>query len=327
MTASGGELCDIDGAMSSPMPIPERFRDLPLPPPSEGYEWGPFIPFIALHFLVFGALWTGTTWVDWTVCFALYAIRMFAVTGGYHRYFSHRTYKTSRWFQFVLAFVAQSSSQKGALWWAAHHRNHHKYSDLPWDVHSPIQKGFWYSHVLWLVDRGTEHTDYSKIKDLAKYPELVWLNKHWMVPPVTLGVAVWWLFGWSGLFIGFFLSTVLLWHGTFLVNSLAHVLGKRRFETGDTSRNNWWIALVTLGEGWHNNHHQYMGSARQGFYWWEIDVTFYVLKMLSWCGLVWELRTVPDAILADGRARDAAARRGETLERPNPDILPMTGEL
>ena len=295
--------------MQQRMPIPEKFRDLPLPPPSRGYDWVPFTPFILLHVLVFGALWTGTHWVDWVACAVLYFVRMFAVTGAYHRYFSHRTYKTSRWFQFVLAFLAQTSSQKGALWWAAHHRDHHKYSDLPWDVHSPIQKGFWYSHVLWLVDRGTETTDYKRIKDLAKYPELVWLNKYWLVPPVALGVATWALLGWSGLFIGFFLSTVLLWHGTFLVNSLAHVFGKRRFATEDTSRNNWWIALVTLGEGWHNNHHHYMGSARQGFYWWEIDMTYYVLRLLAVFGIVWDLRPVPPAILAEGRAIDAAARR------------------
>jgi len=299
--------------MHALMPIPEKFRDLPLPPPSRGYDWLPFTPFILLHVAVFGALWTGTSWVDWVACAVLYFVRMFAVTGVYHRYFSHRTYKTSRWFQFVLAFLAQTSSQKGALWWAAHHRDHHKYSDLPWDVHSPIQKGFWYSHVLWLVDRGTEVTDYKRIKDFAKYPELVWLNKYWLVPPVALGVATWWLLGWSGLLIGFFLSTVLLWHGTFLVNSLAHVLGGRRFPTADTSRNNWWIALLTLGEGWHNNHHHYMGSARQGFYWWEIDVTYYILKALSWCGLIWDLRPVPAAVLAEGRALDAAARRGESV--------------
>jgi stearoyl-CoA desaturase (delta-9 desaturase) len=299
--------------MHALMPIPEKFRDLPLPPPSRGYDWLPFTPFLLLHVAVFGALWTGTSWVDWVACAVLYFVRMFAVTGAYHRYFSHRTYKTSRWFQFVLAFLAQTSSQKGALWWAAHHRDHHKYSDLPWDVHSPIQKGFWYSHVLWLVDRGTEVTDYKRIKDFAKYPELVWLNKYWLVPPVALGVATWWLLGWSGLLIGFFLSTVLLWHGTFLVNSLAHVLGGRRFPTADTSRNNWWIALLTLGEGWHNNHHHYMGSARQGFYWWEIDVTYYILKALSWCGLIWDLRPVPAAVLAEGRALDAAARRGESV--------------
>jgi stearoyl-CoA desaturase (Delta-9 desaturase) len=307
--------------MHSPMPIPEKFRDLPLPPPSRGYDWGPFAPFILLHVAVLGALWTGASWVDWTVCGVLYAVRMFAVTGAYHRYFSHRTYKTSRWFQFVLAFLAQTSSQKGALWWAAHHRNHHKYSDLPWDVHSPIQKGFWYSHVLWLVDRGTETTDYSRIKDLAKYPELVWLNKNWLVPPVALGVAVWWLFGWSGLWIGFCLSTVLGWHVTFFVNSLAHVWGKRRFPTEDTSRNNWWIGLITFGEGWHNNHHHYMGSTRQGWYWWEIDITYYILRGLAAVGLIWDLRPVPEAILAEGRARDAAARRGEAM--PLSESVPM----
>lgn len=299
--------------MHRTIPIPEKFRDLPLPPPSSGYDWLPFTPFIVLHVAVFAALWTGTSWVDWVACAVLYFVRMFAVTGVYHRYFSHRTYKTSRWFQFVLAFLAQTSSQKGALWWAAHHRDHHKYSDLPWDVHSPIQKGFWYSHVLWLVDRGTETTDYNRIKDFAKFPELVFLNKFWLIPPVALGVATWLLLGWSGLLIGFCLSTVLLWHGTFLVNSLAHVLGKRRFPTTDTSRNNWWIALITLGEGWHNNHHHYMSSARQGFYWWEIDITYYILKALSWCGLIWDLRPVPAAVLAEGRALDAAARRGESV--------------
>jgi stearoyl-CoA desaturase (Delta-9 desaturase) len=310
MTAGRGRLWDV-GGVPSPIVIPEKFRDLPPPPPGRGYDWVPFTPFLLVHLAVFGALWTGATWVDWTVCAVLYVARMFGVTGAYHRYFSHRTYKTSRWFQFVLAFLAETSSQKGALWWAAHHRNHHKYSDLPWDVHSPIQRGFWYSHVGWLVDRGTEFTDYERVKDLAKYPELVWLNKNWLVPPVILGVATWLLFGWSGLWIGFCLSTVLVWHGTFTINSLSHVFGKRRFPTGDTSRNNWLLAMITLGEGWHNNHHHHMGSTRQGFYWWEIDVTYYILKAMSWVGLVWDLRPVPEHVLAEGRARDAAEGAGK----------------
>lgn len=310
--------------VASKIPIPEKYRHLPPPPPSRGYEWLGLGPFLALHLLPLGALWTGTRWQDWAVCFALYFVRMFGVTAGHHRYFSHRTFKTSRWFQFVLAFFAQTSSQKGVLWWAAHHRNHHKFSDLPWDVHSPIQKGFWYSHWLWLYDRGTEVTDYNKVRDLAKYPELVWLNKYWAVPPTVLGVVIAWTMGLSGLFIAFGLSTVLLWHGTFTINSLSHVFGKRRFETTDTSRNNWLLAIITLGEGWHNNHHHYMGSVRQGFYWWEYDITYYVLKAMSWVGLVWDLRPVPKEILEDGRRRDAARRDAADLP---PQIEPVVDAL
>ena len=289
-------------------PIPEKFSKLPLPTPPVGYGWLRFIPFLAVHVLCFAALWTGARPIDWVVCGVLYFTRVFGVMGGYHRYFSHRTYKTSRGFQFLLALLAESTGQKGVLWWAAHHRDHHKFSDLPWDVHSPVQKGFWYSHVGWIAANGTEHTDFERVRDFARYPELRWLDAHWMYPPVLLGAAVWYLFGWSGLFVGFFLSTVGVWHATFLVNSLAHVIGKRRFDTGDTSRNNWLIALFTLGEGWHNNHHHYMGSTRQGFYWWEIDITYYVLVVLSWCGIVWDLRPVPERALAEGRARDAAAK-------------------
>ena len=278
------------------------------------------VPFAVSHLVILAAFWTGVSWQAAALCVGLLFLRMWGVTAGYHRYFAHRSYKTGRVFQFILAFIAQTSAQKGALWWAAHHRNHHKLSDLPGDLHSPVLDGFWYSHMGWLF-AGTSETDYSRIKDFAKYPELVWLNKYFLVPPVLLAVACAAIAGWSGLIIGFFLSTVLCWHITFLVNSLAHVVGKRRFDTTDQSRNNWFIALLTLGEGWHNNHHHYQSSTRQGFYWWEVDVTFYVLKMLSWVGLVWDLREPPARVLAEGRALDAARRerrralrRGEAVE-------------
>ena len=278
------------------------------------------IPFALCHVIVLAAFYTGVTWQAWALCVGLLVLRMWGVTAGYHRYFAHRTYKTSRVFQFILAFIAQSSAQKGALWWAAHHRNHHKLSDQEGDLHSPVLDGFWYSHMGWLFD-DTAGTDYSRIQDFAKYPELVWLNKYFLVPPVLLGVVCSLVAGWPGLIVGFFLSTVLCWHITFLVNSLAHVAGKRRFETTDQSRNNWLIAILTLGEGWHNNHHHYQSSTRQGFYWWEVDVTYYVLKALSWVGIVWDLREPPARVLAEGRAIDAAkkaarkaARRGEAAD-------------
>ncbi|HJK97277.1 MAG TPA: acyl-CoA desaturase [Polyangiaceae bacterium LLY-WYZ-14_1] len=277
------------------------------------------LPFVLVHLLPLGAFWSGVTVEAVVCCIALYFVRIFGVTGGYHRYFSHRTYKTSRVFQFLLAFLAQTSSQKGALWWASHHRRHHRYSDQERDPHSPVLRGFWYSHVGWLYD-GTEETEWHRIKDFARYPELVWLNRNWALPPILLGFTVWWFLGWPGLFIGFALSTVLTWHGTFLINSLAHVVGSRRYPTDDDSRNNWFLALLTLGEGWHNNHHHYQSSARNGFFWWEVDGTYYVLKALSWVGLVWDLRPVPEHIKrGDAKptpaerqaARAAAAERAE----------------
>jgi len=266
------------------------------------------IAFAIVHLLPLAAIWTGATLFDWAMCIFLYVFRMFWVTGGYHRYFAHKSYKTSRWFQFVIAFMAQTSAQKGALWWAAHHRHHHRHSDTPKDPHSMKLYGFWYSHVGWIIGPDYKETDYKTIGDYAKYPELVWLNKHYLVPPVTLAIVVTALGAWvnggspllmfthhglSTLFIGFFLSTVILYHGTFSINSIMHKFGKQRYESDDESKNSLWLALLTLGEGWHNNHHYYEVAARQGFFWWEIDLTFYGLKMLSWLGLIKDLRGVP----------------------------------
>lgn len=262
------------------------------------------IPFIFLHLLPLLAVFTGVTTKAVIMAVVFFYGRMFFITAGYHRYFSHRSYKLGRVSQFVMAFGAQMSAQKGALWWASHHRDHHKYSDTALDVHSP-QRGFLWSHVGWILCDKFAATDYDRIKDFSKFPELRWLNKYDFVPPWTLGIASFLIGGWSGLLIGFFASTVLLWHATFTVNSLNHVWGSRRYATEDTSRNNALMVVWTMGEGWHNNHHYYQASARQGFYWWEIDPTYYVLKALSWVGIVKDLktpsRTVRDANhIADG---------------------------
>ena len=269
------------------------------------------IAFLIVHLLPLAALWTGATLFDWIICAFLYFFRMFWITGGYHRYFAHKSYKTSRWFQFVIAFLAQTSAQKGALWWAAHHRHHHRHSDTPEDPHSMKLYGFWYSHVGWIIGPDYKETDYKTIGDYAKYPELVWLNKHYLVPPVTLAVLVTALGAWvnggspllmfthhglSTLFVGFFLSTIITYHGTFSINSTMHKFGKQRYESGDESKNSLWLALLTLGEGWHNNHHYYEVAARQGFFWWEIDITYYGLKVLSWMGLIHDLKGVPDHV-------------------------------
>ena len=254
------------------------------------------IPFVLVHLACFAAIWTGITYEAVALCVALYWLRIFAIGAGYHRYFSHRAYRTSRAFQFALAVLAQSTAQKSVLWWAAKHRHHHLHSDTEIDVHSPRHKGFVYSHVGWIFARQNDAADLVKVADFARYPELMWLHQHELVPPVALAVLSVLIAGWSGLVVGFFWSTVLVYHATFCINSLAHVHGRRRYVTGDDSRNNWLLALFTMGEGWHNNHHAYQSSVRQGFRWWEIDPTFYLLKALSWTGLVWDLKTPPAAV-------------------------------
>ena len=255
------------------------------------------LPFILLHVSSVAAFWSGITWQAVAICVTLYWLRMFAITAGYHRYFSHRAYSTSRLFQFVLAFLAQSTAQKSVLWWAAKHRHHHLHSDTPQDVHSPRHKGFFYSHVGWIFYRQHDLTDLVKVADFSTLPELRWLHRFEQLPAVILAVLCYWIAGWSGLVVGFVWSTVLLFHATFCINSLAHVHGRKRYVTGDDSRNNWWLAFFTMGEGWHNNHHAYQSSARQGFRWWEIDLTFYVLKALSFVRIVRELKTPPVEVL------------------------------
>ncbi len=285
------------------------------------FGWIVSLPFYLVHVAaVVGVALVGFSWKGVALAVALYYVRMFGVTGGYHRYFSHRTYRTSRVFQFLLAVLAQSSIQKGALWWAAHHRGHHKYSDTPQDPHSYKDYGFWYSHVGWILSTETEETDYSRIPDLARYPELRWLNNWHVVPALVLAVGLWAVGSWPALVWGFFVSTTLLWHGTFTINSLSHIWGKRRYDTTDESKNNPVLAIVTMGEGWHNNHHYYPRSCRQGFHWWQIDMTYYVLRALALVGIVWDIH-VPSAKVIAGETvikgkKPASARAEPVLAEP-----------
>ena len=199
--------------------------------------------------------------------------------------------------QFLIAFLGQTSAQRGAIWWAAVHRHHHLHSDTPEDVHSPGLFGFWYSHFGWIFNPKNREPNPETVRDLTQYRELVILNKTNYAPAFLLGFVVWLWGGWPMLVVGFFWSTVAVYHGTFAINSLAHVWGSQRYLTGDDSRNNFFLALITLGEGWHNNHHHYQSSTRQGFRWWEIDISYYILKVMSWFGLVWGLRTPPDEVV------------------------------
>ena len=273
-------------------------------------DWFRAVPFVFLHVACLGALWTGWSPVALAVCAALYFIRMFAITGIYHRYFSHKTYKTSRPFQFLMALLGATAVQRGALWWAAHHRHHHMYSDQPEDVHSPLQHGFLWSHMGWILNKRNFATQYKFIPELTKYPELMFLNRYDTIIPILFASAIFALGSVLGsrypslhtsgsqmLVWGFFISTTILFHATQTINSLSHLFGTQRYDSGDTSRNNPLLALLTMGEGWHNNHHFFQASTRQGFFWWEVDITFYILKMLSWTGLIWNLQPVPKHIL------------------------------
>ena len=288
------------------------------PPSREKIEWLRCTPFLLLHAAVLTVFLVGVSWVAVGVAVFMLSLRTFAITGFYHRYFSHRSFKTSRWFQFVWAFIGNMSVQKGPIWWAAHHRHHHLHSDDEYDVHSPITHSFWFSHMGWFMTDENFNFSRDGASELRKFPELRFLDRFDFIAPVALGVGMFLLGvgleayfpalktnGWQMLVWGFVVSTLVCYHFTYSVNSIAHLVGKRRFKTKDQSRNNWWLALLTFGEGWHNNHHRYQSSVRQGFYWWEIDLCYYALWTFSKCGLIWELRAVPDKILQEGRKQDA----------------------
>jgi stearoyl-CoA desaturase (delta-9 desaturase) len=264
--------------------------------------------FSCLHALPLGALATGAGPAVFAAAAVLYVVRIWFVTAGYHCYFAHRAFETGRVFQALLAFGAQTSGQGSALRWAAAHRHHHAHADQPGDLHSPEARGLWHAHLGWLLE-----TDYLARAEPQPGPflevrELAWLDRHPHVPPLALAAAMLLGFGWPGLCIGYGLSTVLVYHATFTVNSLAHRFGTRRFDTPDRSRNNWFVALIMLGGGWHNNHHRHPRSARHGLRWWELDVTYLVLVVLAWCRIVWHVRVArePPPLSAASGPRTAA---------------------
>jgi stearoyl-CoA desaturase (delta-9 desaturase) len=256
------------------------------------------VPFVLLHLAPLAVVWTGVGLRSLLLCAACYLVNMVGITAGYHRYFAHRSYKTSRWFQFVLACLGCTALQKGPLWWASQHRHHHRHSDTAEDVHSPVEGGFWWSHVGWVFAPDWNDGDPRAVRDLSRYPELRWLERFHWAPAAVLAGLCFGVGGWGGLVVGFFLSSVLSHHAVFLVNSACHLWGRRRYATADASRNNALVAVLTLGEGWHNNHHHYQSSANQGFFWWEVDVSYYLIRLLGCVGLVWDVRRPPGAKLA-----------------------------
>jgi len=277
------------------------------------------LPLLIMHLGCFGVLWVGVSRAAVIAAVVLYFLRVFALTGGYHRYFSHNAFKTSRAFQFLLAFIGGAAAQRGPLWWASHHRLHHQHPDSESDIHSPSRRGFWWAHVGWLLCPKYARTDMDRVKDFAKYPEIRFLDRHVYFAPITLALVLyglgawferarpaWDTSGWQMVGWGFFISTVLVYHVTFCINSLMHIIGNRRFQTNDTSRNNFVLALLSMGEGWHNNHHRYAASVRQGFFWWEVDLTYYVLRLLALPRIVWDLREPSARVLEEAGARRVA---------------------
>jgi len=272
------------------------------------------LPIVVIHLMCLGAVWTGWSWFAVGAAIVLYLVRMFVITAFYHRYFSHRTFRTYRAAQFIFALIGTTAAQRGPLWWAAHHREHHRHSDEEPDPHSPGWRGVLWSHTAWFLTEKGRATNWGAIPDWKKYPELVWLDRNHIIGPILLvgllaavglGLAAWapglgtgpaQLVVW-----GFGISTTVLYHATFTINSVAHMIGSQRFDTGDDSRNNWFLALITLGEGWHNNHHYNPGSVRQGFYWWEFDPSYWTIRAMSWIGLVWDLRPVPERVYSGKR--------------------------
>jgi stearoyl-CoA desaturase (delta-9 desaturase) len=311
MPASSRSVPVANAAARTPLAALVRWFDTSLVASAGGcaedrVDWLRVIPFIAMHLACLGVIWVGFSWFALWTALALYALRMFALTGFYHRYFSHKAFKTSRAVQFVFALVGAACVQRGPLWWAAHHRDHHRHADTEHDIHSPLRHGFLWSHMGWFLTPRAFRTRWEAIPDLQRYPELRWIDRYDIAVPVLLAVGLFVLGRWVGaafpgsgtsgaqlLVWGFFVSTVVLFHATVTINSLAHRFGTRRFATRDNSRNNWLLALLTFGEGWHNNHHHFPGSARQGFRWWEVDVTYYLLRLMAAVGLIWALKPVP----------------------------------
>ena len=295
----------------------------PANPRARQIDWLRTLPFIGMHLACLGVIWVGWSPVAVATAIALYLVRMFAITGFYHRYFSHRAFRTSRELQFVFAVIGAASVQRGPIWWAAHHRHHHATTEQADDPHSPLHHGLWFSHTGWFLTREHFAVREERVRDWQRFPELRFLDRFDIAVPVALAVGLLLAgmalekyapaLGTSGgqmLVWGFFISTVLLYHGTFTINSLAHRWGTRRYATADNSRNNFWLALLTLGEGWHNNHHHYPVSVRQGFYWWEIDMTYYFLRLMAALGLVWDLKPVPVKVRESNRLARPRRRRG-----------------
>jgi stearoyl-CoA desaturase (delta-9 desaturase) len=238
-------------------------------------------------------------------------LRAVGLTLAFHRYFAHRAFQMNRVARFVWACIGTAAMQKGPLWWAGHHVNHHRFADREGDPHSPMISGVYYAHIGWFLNDAKHNVIEASnpvIRDFSKAPEILWLDRLFFVPPILLALAIYLAGGMPWLVWGFCLPTVTLAHATFAINTVNHLFGSRRFDTIDESRNNVVTALFAAGEGWHNNHHRYQRAARNGFYWWEFDPTWYVIRLMEMVGLAWDVQPVPARIYVEARAIRARRR-------------------
>jgi stearoyl-CoA desaturase (Delta-9 desaturase) len=267
-------------------------------------------------------------WAFVAVWAASHFLRAIGLTLAFHRYFAHRAFKMNRVARFVWTWIGTSAMQKGPMWWAGHHVNHHKYADRDGDPHSPMVSGVYYAHIGWFLN-DTRHDKLEPnnpvIRDFSRVPEIAFIEKYFFLPPLLLAIAMFAIGGFPLLIWGFCLPTMTLAHATFAINTVNHMFGSRRFETVDESRNNPLTALFAVGEGWHNNHHRYQRAARNGFYWWEFDPTWYVIRAMKAVGLAWDVQAVPKRIYEE--ARVVKAKRATRKVPSIIEAVPMSLEL
>ena len=262
---------------------------------------------ILFHLSVVLVFISGYSFTALITFLVLFLVRLFVITGFFHRYYSHRSYQTSRWFQFLLTFIGTSAGQQGPLSWATSHITHHQHADAEDDPHSPVLNSGFYAHIGWLLQKDALSTNDKIVKPFTKYPEIVFLDRYHYIGTTSLIISLALLgmllsehypeLGTSALQLvswGFILSTLLILHGACLVNSVGHLYGYRRFKTKDNSHNVWWLFPLTLGDNWHNNHHHAPKSASFSYAWWEVDIIYLCILILEKLGLVWNVKKPQD---------------------------------
>lgn len=251
-------------------------------------KWASVGVFVIIHLIAVVALFNFSWKGFWTFIFLSWVTGCLGICTSYHRHLTHRSFEVWKPLEYFLAFCGCLALQNGPIKWVATHRLHHARSDQPKDPHSPT-KGFWWAHMGWLFAFVDELDDYEQYKkyapDLAKKPVYRFMDKYFAWSQVPLGIALYFWGGVPMILWGIFARLIFVWHSTWLVNSAAHIWGYRTWATQDQSTNNWWVALLTFGEGWHNNHHAFLRSARHGLQWWEFDLTYWTIVAFRTLGL------------------------------------------
>lgn len=257
-------------------------------------NWVTAVPILIFHVLAVAALFY-FSWTNLAVGLVMWwVIGSLGIGLSFHRQLTHRGFQSPEWLKHLLAVFGSMALQGSPVDWITTHRLHHQFTETEKDPHSP-RFGFFFSHIGWVL-RGTSQMNGDEVEkryipDLLKDKFLVRLSKYWYLPTVITGILLGLIGGWSMILWGVFLPITLNWHFTWFVNSVTHIWGSRRFEVADDSTNNWWVALLSWGEGWHNNHHAHPTSARHGLVWYEIDFNWMQIKVLEKLGLVWGVKT------------------------------------